>query len=371
MSDLKFISRCLELARKGEGSVSPNPMVGAVIVRKGRILAEGFHRKFGGRHAEIEALRKLNFRAAGATLYCNLEPCCHLGKTPPCVDQIIASGIKRVVISHLDPNPKVSGRSIKILRKSGVKVKIGALKDKALFLNRFFITWVKGRRPYVILKMALSLDGKIGRRPPLHWITGPIARRRVHEIRSQVDAILVGAGTVLADNPRLTIRGVRHAKQPVKIILSSRRRIPRTSRIFQSGREVFLVGGEKGKRIPLPSLLRSLAKKGIASVLVEGGGEVFRSFYQSRFFDEMILHIAPKVLGEESLLLKTGQGKTGKLPSLRLQSVTPLGTDTEFHFIQDQARRFRLQEVSRKVRGVSLQVNREWAPLSVAVKGRS
>lgn len=345
LNDECFISRCLELATNGAGAVSPNPMVGAVVVRNGKILAEGFHQKFGGPHAEIEALRKLNFRAHGATLYVNLEPCCHFGKTPPCVDRVIASGIKNVVISHLDPNPRVSGRSVKKLQKYGVKVKVGVLKGNALFLNRFFDIWVRENRPYVIAKMAISLDGKIAQKPPLpfgeragvrgratSWITGPIARRRVHEIRSQVDAILVGAGTVLADDPRLTVRGVKVARQPLRVILDSRGRVPGSAKIFKTGGPVVIVG-KKGRRVSVSQLLRKLAKKGISSVLVEGGSEVFRSFQRSGLIDEMILHVAPKLLGDGALALSPGGDKKREWPSLRLKSVTPLGADTEFHFL--------------------------------------
>jgi len=157
--DTHYMSRCLILARNGAGHVSPNPLVGCVIVKKGKIVAEGYHRKIGGPHAEIEALKKIKFKAKGATLYCNLEPCFHQGRTPPCVHRVIDSGVSRVVIAHQDPHSKVAGKSIRLMRKAGIQVTVGPMKKEAQFLNRFFVTWIKKRRPYVILKAAMSLDG--------------------------------------------------------------------------------------------------------------------------------------------------------------------------------------------------------------------
>src|SRR3989338_7678691 len=213
--------RCIKLALKGAGHVSPNTMVGAVIVKNDRILAEGYHRRVGGPHAEIEAPKKIGYTAhgaspLGATLYCNLEPCFHHGRTPPCVSPIIKSRIKRVVIAHRDPNPLVAGKSVRLLKKSGIRVTEGVLEKEARQLNRFFLTWMTSRRPYVILKAGVSLDGKIAGGPK-KWITSPISRRRVHQLRAQVDAVLVGKNTVLADNPRLNVRGIPGTKQPFRI----------------------------------------------------------------------------------------------------------------------------------------------------------
>ncbi len=325
MNDVFFMQQCLDLAQKGLGQVSPNPMVGAIIVKNGNILAQGHHQKFGGPHAEIVALKKIHFKAPGATLYCNLEPCCHTGKTPPCVDAIIKSGISKVVIGQTDPNPQVKGRSIKILRQNGIKVITKVCEFKALELNYVFNFWMKNKRPYIILKMAMSLDGKIA---PLHQkkgksfaITGKKSHERVHQLRSQVDAILVGSQTVLLDDPKLNVRGIKKARQPQRIILDSTLKTPLTAKVMTSmgGNVIILCGPlasqskkkkllEKGitvwelkkssKGLDLKILLKKLAKEGVSSVLVEGGSQVWASFLKARLVDEMIVVVSPRILGE-------------------------------------------------------------------------
>ncbi|MBI2339403.1 MAG: bifunctional diaminohydroxyphosphoribosylaminopyrimidine deaminase/5-amino-6-(5-phosphoribosylamino)uracil reductase RibD [Deltaproteobacteria bacterium] len=331
------MSRCLQLAQKAAGHTSPNPLVGAVIVKNGKLLAGGYHHKAGLPHAEIEALKKISFRAEGATLYCNLEPCFHHGRTPPCVHPIIKSGIKRVVIAHRDPNPLVAGRSVRLLKKSGIQVTEGVLEKEARHLNRFFLTWVTKKRPYVILKAGVSLDGKIagGKK----WITSPPSRRRVHQLRSQVDAILVGAHTIRTDNPRLNVRGIKGAKQPLRIILGSRRQIPVNARIFAGiqpcppeNLDSRLRGNDRLMffRGALPTLMRKLARRNVTSILVEGGAKVFASFIKNSLCDELILFIAPKILGPSALdvfppsLLK-------KFP-FKISSITPSGPDLEVRF---------------------------------------
>jgi len=322
--DIFFMARCLGLAKKGAGHVSPNPLVGCVIVRNGKILAEGYHKKIGGSHAEVEALKKLRLKAKGATLYCNLEPCFHYGRTPPCVPLIIKSQISRVVLSHRDPNPKVSGRSIRLLKKSGIKVTTGVLEKEARFLNRFFISWITKGRPYVILKVAMSLDGKIASNAKREWITNAQSRRRVHQLRSRVDAVLVGVNTVLQDNPLLNVRNIRGSRQPLRVVLDSHLRTPPRSKLFSSrGGKVLVVTGsrspnkqkdlifkgaqiicsKKSKKgqVSLRPLLKKLAKKDVTSVFVEGGAEVFSSFLNAGFCDELILFVAPKLLGAKAL----------------------------------------------------------------------
>lgn len=296
------MSLVLKLARKGEGRTSPNPMVGAVIVKNGKILATGFHRQAGLPHAEIEALKKLKFKAPGATLYCTLEPCAHHGRTPPCVDRVIASGITRVVASHPDPNPKVAGRSIQKLKQAGLQVKVGVLRKEAEYLNRFFITWITKKRPYIILKAAISRDGKIAPDPALrkkrepYWLTGPKARREVHQLRSKVDAILVGSGTVIADDPQLTVRGRGPVRQPLRIILGRRHHIPKNSQIFGPGGPL-LITHPKNLRL----FLKKLAQKEITSILVEGGAKIYRSFLKLGFCDELIFFQSPKTLGPKGI----------------------------------------------------------------------
>lgn len=288
---------CLKLAARGRGAVSPNPVVGCVIVRAGRRLAEGYHQRFGEGHAEINALKKINFAAKGATLYCNLEPCCHRGKTPACLPQVINSGVKRVVIACQDPNPAVQGRSIKALRRAGIEVVVGVGEAAAKELNRGFFTWVTKQRPYIIIKIAQSLDGRIAHlrkgRERIKWITGGRARRRVHQLRSEVDAVLVGSGTMLQDRALLNVRGIRGAAQPIRVILDRRGRVPQSAPILKS----------RGGPVWVIRDFKELADRGITSVMIEGGGGVFRSFLQAQLFDEIIVFLAPQVLGVQGLEL--------------------------------------------------------------------
>ncbi len=294
-SDQKYMQRVLSLAQKGLGHVSPNPLVGCVIVKNNRIIAEGFHHHFGGDHAEIDALKKIKFQAQGATLYCNLEPCCHEGKTPPCVDKIILSGIKHVVIAQKDPNPKVAGKSIAMLKKAGIKVTVGVLKKEALELNRIFNFWMTKKRPYVVLKLALSFDGRMAypQDSKKQWITGELARHRVHQLRAQMDAILVGSGTILADDPWLTVRGIKNARQPKRVILEGRKKLGRDFKIFQDANNPVLVLKKK----TVKSALKDLNQQGVSSVLVEGGQKMAAAFLKVGCVDEVILHVAPKFIG--------------------------------------------------------------------------
>lgn len=320
--------RCLELAAKAGGHASPNPLVGCVIVKNKKIIAEGYHHRAGLPHAEIEALKKLNFQAKGATLYCNLEPCFHEGRTPPCIHPIIKSGIKKVVLAHQDPNPLVKGKSVRLFKKMGIEVKEGVLKKEALFLNRFFVTWITQKRPYVILKAAVSLDGKISGQKQ-KWITGPLARRRVHEIRSQVDAILVGVGTILADNPRLNVRGIPGAKQPIRIVLDTHHRTPSSSAIFHSkGGEVLIItSGQK----PLSELLRELAENSITSLLVEGGAEVFHSFLRQNLVDEIQLFMNPQIIGSQGKTFPSSPEELKK--SFKINNLFIYGNDMGIRFV--------------------------------------
>lgn len=338
-TDQQYIFQCFHLALKGTGHVSPNPLVGCVIVKNHEVISTGYHKKFGGAHAEIEALKKLKFKAHGATLYCNLEPCCHYGKTPPCVHKIIQSGISRVVISNQDPNPYVSGQSIKLLKKKGIQVTTGVLQKEGEFLNRIFFTWQKKKRPYVILKVAMSLDGKIARgswtadrrSQKQEWITSPKARKRVHQLRSQIDALLVGANTIRLDNPRLNVRGIRGVKQPYRIILGRRSRIPKNSKIFSvKGGKVMFVGAKHhvGAKIFLPLL----AKQQISSLLVEGGAKVYQSFLKSGLVDELIIFQAPKILGGGGLEAFK-EGILQKI-SLKLYHIAYHGPDVEMRFLK-------------------------------------
>jgi diaminohydroxyphosphoribosylaminopyrimidine deaminase / 5-amino-6-(5-phosphoribosylamino)uracil reductase len=323
--DERFMEVCLDLARQGQGQVSPNPMVGAVLVRKGRIVARGYHRRFGGPHAEIECLRTYRGAPEDTTLYVNLEPCSHYGKTPPCVDAIIHQKIPRVVVGMEDPNPLVEGRGIRRLRRAGVKAEVGVLQQKSLELNRAYVVGIRSKRPFIHVKIAQTLDGLIARPRRRHeWISGLESRRLVHSWRSQHDAVLVGNGTIVGDNPRLDVR-LCPGRDPDVIVLDGRFRIPLDARVFavQDARRIFIctsaeaimqeqvklsrlvrkgaivLGFAKGKegRLPLEDVLRKLYALGVGSILVEGGGEVFSQFMFGGPVDQISIFMAPKVFG--------------------------------------------------------------------------
>lgn len=315
--DQKWMSRALALAEKGRGKVHPNPMVGAVLVRGTSVVAEGYHHAFGQAHAEIDALRKAGPKARGSTLYVNLEPCSHWGKTPPCVDALIQAGVKRVVAAMKDPNPKVSGRGFAALKKRGIAVTQGILEQEAAGLNRAFVTWVTLKRPYVTLKVASSLDGRTATiTGESKWITSAASRTEGHRLRGQVDAVAVGASTVLKDNPSLTAHG--WGRNPVRVIFAGRRRIPRTYNIFQGSAPSWVVEKHRGKS-GARKALSYLASKGIAHLLVEGGLTLQQSFLDAGVVDEVVWFVAPMIIGHVRRL-KDAQ----RLKNMR---VTRLGED--------------------------------------------
>lgn len=322
------MERALRLAERGLGKTSPNPAVGALVVARGRIVGEGYHHAAGRPHAEVLALRQAGRHAQGATLYVTLEPCSHLHKrTPPCVPTIIRAGIRHVVVAMIDPNPAVRGKGVRTLRRAGLTVTVGIGRSEAERLNRAYSHWVTTQRPYVILKAGMTLDGKIGagsgRR---RWITGPRARREAHRLRAQVDAVLVGIGTVLNDNPQLTARqGLRlrrlAAKQPLRVVMDSRLRIGLDARILTQqaqaptliattdaaprarraaleriGIEVLTLPSVEG-RVDLHALVRRLGARGVTSLLVEGGSEIHAAFLNAREVNEVRLYVAPLLLG--------------------------------------------------------------------------
>ena len=326
--DESFMRLALELAAKGRGRTRPNPMVGAVLVKKGRIVGQDFHRRAGQPHAEVLALRQAGTKARGATLYVSLEPCAHTGRTPPCTEAITAAGVNRVVAAMVDPNRLNRGRGLRRLRAQGIKTEVGVLEKEARALNEIFITRMTRSRPFVTVKVAQSLDGKIATRAGgSRWISGPAAREWVHRLRAQVDAILVGIQTVLKDDPRLTVRlGSRGGEEatngrrpPIKIVLDSRLRTPVSARIFSSGSSVILAttnGAPRGRQqaleragaqiLRLPSrnglvdfktLLKELSKREISHLLVEGGGQVIASAFEAGAVDRVACVIAPMVIG--------------------------------------------------------------------------
>ncbi|MDN5361045.1 MAG: diaminohydroxyphosphoribosylaminopyrimidine deaminase [Moorella sp. (in: firmicutes)] len=321
--DTIFMRRALDLARRGLGRTSPNPAVGAVIVKDGRVIGEGYHQKAGTPHAEIHALQAAGPAARGSTLYVTLEPCCHYGRTPPCTEAIIAAGIRRVVAAMADPNPRVAGGGFQALRQAGIEVETGLLAEEARQLNEAFIKYITTGNPWVTLKMALTLDGKIATRTgAARWITGQEARERAHELRDTHDAILVGIGTVLADDPELTTRlpGVR-GRDAVRVILDSHLRLPLTARVVSlrsaaptlvattaaapaeareelaaRGVQVLVLPAEAG-RVAWQPLLAELARRQITSILVEGGSGVNATALAAGVVDKVIAFIAPKIFG--------------------------------------------------------------------------
>jgi len=352
----RFMRRALELAERGRGLTSPNPIVGAVVVAaRGEIVGEGFHARAGGPHAEIEALRAAGSRARGGTLYVTLEPCSHQGRTPPCAPAVIATGVARVVAAIGDPNPQVSGAGFNALRAAGIDVVVGVGAAEAELQSRAFLTAMRERRPHVTLKAGMTLDGKIA---DLHgvsrWITGEAARRHAHRLRSESDAIVVGIGTVLRDDPELTVRlGQPWPREPLRVVLDTTARTPVGARLIRAGRPsatVIAVGagapeprvralaaagatvvscGTRDGHVDLGALLGELFAREVRAVLVEGGGEVHGAFLDAGLVDRVAMFAAPLLIGGRGATpVVAGAGRELK-SAVRLGSftVTPLGDD--------------------------------------------
>ncbi|MFH0795617.1 MAG: bifunctional diaminohydroxyphosphoribosylaminopyrimidine deaminase/5-amino-6-(5-phosphoribosylamino)uracil reductase RibD [Candidatus Omnitrophota bacterium] len=323
----KYLKRALRLAKKGEGLVSPNPLVGAVLVKDNRIIGEGYHQHFGGDHAEVDALKNVTESPEGSTLYINLEPCCHFGKTPPCTEALIKAGIKKVVAAMPDPNPLVSGKGFSRLKKTGIEVETGLLFEESLRINESYFTWITQRRPFITLKIAQSLDGKItSYTGKSKWITGEEARRFAHRLRFEYDAVLVGIKTVLADDPsldylvpKLSLSLVSH-KRYFKIVLDNQARIPLSAKLWKGKGRVVVATTEKApssnlrrleekgarilvagaERVAIKKLLNLLYKMEVGSVLVEGGAETFGSFVDEKMVDLLYVFQSPIVLGNRN-----------------------------------------------------------------------
>lgn len=319
--DEKYMQRALELAKLGEGHVNPNPCVGAVIVKDGKIIGEGYHRKYGELHAERNALQNCRESPKGADLYVTLEPCCHYGKTPPCTEAIIENGIKRVIVGSMDCNPLVAGKGIRILREAGIEVTEGVLQKECNKLNKIFFHFMKTGKPYVMMKYAMTMDGKIATYTGASkWITGEIARKKVHEDRGHFMAIMAGVGTVLADNPLLTCR-IEGKKSPIRIICDTHLRTPVDAEIVKTAEEVptifavsesvseekkkpFVEKGceiwelpEKEDVVDLHVLMQRLGERKIDSVLLEGGGTLNYTALKSGIVNAVQAYIAPKIFG--------------------------------------------------------------------------
>ncbi len=343
--------RCLALARRGEGRTAPNPMVGCVVVdRRGKVVAEGWHRRAGAPHAEADALARAG-RVAGGTLYVNLEPCRHQGRTPPCAPLVAASGVRRVVVGMLDPIRGHGGGAAWLARR-GIAVERAVLEEECRELNRAWLTWARRGRPWLTLKAAATLDGKVATwRGESQWITGEAARREGHRLRDTHDACMVGVGTVLADDPRLTVRGVRGGRDPVRVVVDSRLRTPPVAKVLGRGRVIvaatraaprarearLVAAGAEVWRLPgrgavdLAALAARLAASGITSVLVEGGPTLCGALLDGGLVDEVRLFLAPLVLGGSGR--KSGLAWIGGRGSDRLAQATrlvPLGPPRRF-----------------------------------------
>ena len=354
LNDEYYMKLALALARRGLGKTSPNPMVGALIVKGGRIIGQGYHRRFGDPHAEINAIQDAKGDVKGATLYVTLEPCCHKKKkTPPCLDTLLKYKWKRVVIGTLDPNPKVNGRSIAILKQKRIETKVGVLKEECQSLNEAYFKYIQTGMPFVTLKFAETLDGRIATSTgDSKWISSELSLKWAHRLRSLHDAVLVGVGTVLEDDPQLTVRLVK-GRNPTRVVADSRLRIPLKSKILRDlesaptiiaatsqadieksfalnvmGIEVLTIGEDNEGMVDLKGLLKKLGERNISSVLVEGGATTLTSFIRQGLVDKIVAIIAPKIMGEGvEAVGELGILKVGRALKLSFDKVYRKGED--------------------------------------------
>jgi diaminohydroxyphosphoribosylaminopyrimidine deaminase/5-amino-6-(5-phosphoribosylamino)uracil reductase len=351
LSDLDYMNRALDLAERGRGTTSPNPMVGAVIVRQdGTVVGQGYHERAGGPHAEVRALDEAGDLARGASLYCTLEPCCHVGRTGPCVERVVAAQIGRVVAASVDPDPRVSGRGFEFLRQHGIEVSVGAGRDRALRLNRAYLTFKSRQRPFVIMKAATSLDNRVAASAGARTrLTSDESQRHAHAIRAEMDAIAVGSGTVMVDDPLLTARYVHRNRPLTRVLFDRRLMIPPTARVFSTldagpviivttpesiadnpgrARELERAGAalEPITRGELPDALARLAQREITSVILEGGAALHESAWRAGLVDAVHLYVAPVTLGENGVPWLDADMIS--VASLADRRATPLGVDT-------------------------------------------
>ena len=369
MTDQEYMLRAIQLAKKGEGWTNPNPMVGAVIVKDGKIIGEGYHKKYGELHAERNAIASLTESAEGAVIYVTLEPCCHHGKTPPCTEAIIEQKIRKVVIGSRDPNPKVAGKGVQMLREAGVTVVEDFMREECDQLNPVFFHYITTKTPYVVMKYAMTLDGKIATKTGASkWITGESARKEVQHMRHQYMGIMAGIGTVLADDPMLNVR-IPGLKSPVRIICDSGLRIPMDSQIVKTAKEyrtiVAYAGENSGEgcketekkeeqlhaagvetvsvpdadgRVDLRKLMEYLGKQGIDSVLLEGGGTLNDAALSAGIVNEICAFIAPKIFGgagAKTPVSGIGVAHPAEAVMLTLRQVETIGDDLMLRYSVD------------------------------------
>lgn len=356
--DIKYMRMALDLARKGQGHVDPNPMVGAVIVRDGRVLASGWHHVYGSLHAERDALSACTEPTQGATMYVTLEPCCHFGKQPPCTNAIMEAGISRVVVAMTDPNPLVAGKGAGILRSHGIEVQTGLLEKETIYLNRVFLKYITTRKPWVVLKSAVTLDGRIAAASgDSRWVSSEESRRLAHGLRGQCTAVLAGIGTVLADNPMLNCR-LEGMRQPVRVIADSYASLPLDSALALTAKDYRTIvahtseaGAERlealrglgvetlectasAGRVDIRNLLEILGEAGFSSVLVEGGAELNWSLISEDCVDEYYVFMAPKIIGgraAKGFVGGDGFALMSQAVPVSVESVSPSGCDWMMH----------------------------------------
>jgi len=353
INDAVFMREAIQVAQRGVGCVHPNPLVGAVLVRRGRIVGRGAHLYFGGPHAEVEAIRAAGKRSVGATLYVTLEPCGHYGKTPPCSDAILRSGVKRVVIGASDPHPLVRGHGVRALLAARIKVTPGVLSDECEKLNLDYRHWVRLRMPYVVGKIAQTLDGKVApEKGSSRWITSEESRRFAHELRARCDAILVGVNTVIQDDPELTARRLgQPSLEPLKVVLDHQLRTPRRAKLFSSGKVLIFTTQDPAKckrladlaeivRVPRRgnhsdwrAILKDLGRRGIVSLLIEGGPTVLGTAMAQNVVRELFCFVAPKILGGRSAgsVGNVGAQTLKQAKLLKRLHAWPLGPDWLLH----------------------------------------
>lgn len=347
------MQKCIDLAKLGEGKVSPNPLVGAVVLDKeGFVAGEGYHKKYGEAHAEVNAINQAGDKAKGGTLIVNLEPCSHFGKTPPCADLIIKRGIKKLIVGMVDPNPAVSGKGIKKCREAGIEVEVGLLEDKCKELNEIFIVNQIEKRPFIAMKIATTIDGKIATKTgSSKWITSEKSRELVQEFRNRYDAILTGVGTVLMDNPSMLCT-MPDGRNPIKIVLDTNAQSSPEAKIFEEGSvilatkeatidypdnvEILVCPQDESGRIDLKFLINALWEKGIRSILVEAGARVNSSFVKTGMADKLYHFVAPKILGDTQAISCFEGFNVAEIQNcinLTLKDVKKIGNDVLITYI--------------------------------------
>lgn len=348
--DEKYMKECLALAAKGRGKAEPNPLVGCVIVKNGKVIGRGYHKKYGSHHAEVNAINnsiKNGHNPRGSTLYVNLEPCNHLGKTPPCTEFIIKNGIKSIIIGMNDPNPEVKGKGAEKLRRNGIKVFSGVLAEECREINKKFIVNTKEKRPFIIIKVAQSIDGKIALNNfKSKWITGIESRKLAHELRSESDCILAGKNTIIHDNPELTVRHVSSVKNPVRVVIDKDLKLSGKYKVLQNSPPLTIVYHSSSKKVTgkeyikyrkikalkgiinIKKLVNDLYKLGYTSLLLEGGTYMYSQFVKANLFDELHVFLAPKILGDGISAFKDYKiNRIAKAKELILREINILNKD--------------------------------------------